>query len=60
MELMIVEPGNSDRDVGLLRTVPTIVIAYICSAHLQILVFPIANAYLYRDLFARFKTIQRK
>ena len=43
-----------------LRTVPTIVIAHIRSAHLQILGFPIANAYLYRDIFARFKTIRRK
>ena len=58
---MIVEPGNSDRDVGILRMVPTIVIAHtVRSAHLQILGFPIANAYLYRDISARFKTILRK
>ena len=30
------------------------------SAHLQILEFPIASAYLYRDIFARFKTIRKK
>ena len=40
--------------------------AYYCycmrirSAHLQILGFPIANAYKYRDIFARFKTNRRK
>ena len=43
-----------------LRTVPTIVIAHIRSAHLEILGFPIVSAYYYRDIFARFKTMRRK
>ena len=32
----------------------------ICSAHLEILGFPIGDAYQYSDTFTRFKTIQRK
>ena len=32
----------------------------ICSAHLEILGFPMAGAYLYRDIFARFKTMGRQ
>ena len=38
-----------------LRTVPTIV-----TAHLEILGFPMGGAYLYRNIFVRFKTMQRK
>ena len=30
------------------------------SAHLEILVFPMGDAYQYRDIFPRFKTIRRK
>ena len=30
------------------------------SAHLEILGFPMGGAYLYRDIFARFKTMRRK
>ena len=32
----------------------------ICSAHLEILGFPIGSAYQYRDVFAQLKTIRRK
>ena len=38
---------------------PTIVIAHM-SAHLEKLGFPIGGAYLFRDIFARFKTMQKK
>ena len=38
--------------------------AYYCyctrSAHLEILGFPMDSAYLYRDIFARFKTMRKK
>ena len=30
------------------------------SAHLEILGFPLGGVYLYRDIFARFKTMRRK
>ena len=29
-------------------------------AHLKILGFPFGGAYIYRDIFARFKTVRRK
>ena len=42
-----------------LRTVPTFVTVH-TSAHLKILRFPVGGAYLYRDIFTRFKTMLRK
>ena len=38
---------------------PTIVIAHM-PADLEMLAFPIGSAYLFRDIFARFKTMQKK
>ena len=43
----------------MLRTVPTFVMR-IRSANLEILGFPMVGANYYSDIFARFKTIQRK
>ena len=44
-----------------LRTVPTIdLLLRICSAHREILGFPMGGAYEYRNIFARFKTICKK
>jgi len=47
LQVLILYAVNWEGAYGLhyLRTVPTIVIAHIRSAHLQILRFPIANAY---------------
>ena len=44
----------------ILRAVPTIVFEHTQSGHLKILGFPIGDAYKYRDIFARFKIMQRK
>ena len=42
-----------------MKLVPTLLLR-IRSAHLEIRGFPMGGAYLYRDIFARFKTMRRK